>query len=222
MLRGRRNGVVWPIAGHRASAGRGLRGHDGVVLEQGRGWGARGPCQGVWKQRSLGLTGPAEAQLGRPMHHSRTLARATGPVRKHRPAADCMIRERSLWPMGPAEAQPGRPMHHSRTLARACRPPDTEGGWCERRDSNPHALRHWNLNPGRLPIPPLSLKAGDRASARRHSRPRHRENRNRPRNDRPEKKKAPGGTRCFSGIGGPSRIRTLDLLIKSQLLYQLS
>ncbi len=23
-------------------------------------------------------------------------------------------------------------------------------------DSNPHALRHWNLNPGRLPIPPLS------------------------------------------------------------------
>ena len=28
--------------------------------------------------------------------------------------------------------------------------------WCERGDSNPHALRHWNLNPGRLPIPPLS------------------------------------------------------------------
>ena len=27
---------------------------------------------------------------------------------------------------------------------------------CERRDSNPHALRHWNLNPARLPISPLS------------------------------------------------------------------
>ena len=31
--------------------------------------------------------------------------------------------------------------------------------WCERGDSNPHALRHWNLNPGRLPIPPLSRSA---------------------------------------------------------------
>jgi iron complex transport system permease protein len=28
--------------------------------------------------------------------------------------------------------------------------------WCERRDSNPHALRRWDLNPVRLPIPPLS------------------------------------------------------------------
>ena len=28
--------------------------------------------------------------------------------------------------------------------------------WCERGDSNPHALRHWHLKPGRLPIPPLS------------------------------------------------------------------
>ena len=28
--------------------------------------------------------------------------------------------------------------------------------WCERGDSNPHALRHWYLKPGRLPIPPLS------------------------------------------------------------------
>src|SRR5262245_48380243 len=26
--------------------------------------------------------------------------------------------------------------------------------WCGRRDSNPHDLRHWNLNPARLPIPP--------------------------------------------------------------------
>ena len=28
--------------------------------------------------------------------------------------------------------------------------------YCERRDLNPHAFRHRNLNPARLPIPPLS------------------------------------------------------------------
>ena len=28
--------------------------------------------------------------------------------------------------------------------------------WCERRELNPHARRHWILNPARLPIPPLS------------------------------------------------------------------
>src|SRR5690606_8767941 len=28
--------------------------------------------------------------------------------------------------------------------------------WCERRDSNSHGLPHWNLNPARLPVPPLS------------------------------------------------------------------
>ena len=28
--------------------------------------------------------------------------------------------------------------------------------WCERRDSNSHGLPRWNLNPVRLPIPPLS------------------------------------------------------------------
>ena len=28
--------------------------------------------------------------------------------------------------------------------------------WCERGDSNPHGLPRWNLNPVRLPIPPLS------------------------------------------------------------------
>ena len=31
-----------------------------------------------------------------------------------------------------------------------------QSDWCEGRDSNPHALRRWNLNPVRLPIPPLS------------------------------------------------------------------
>ena len=33
--------------------------------------------------------------------------------------------------------------------------------WCERRDSNPHAVRRWNLNPVRLPIPPLSHRFFD-------------------------------------------------------------
>lgn len=28
--------------------------------------------------------------------------------------------------------------------------------WCERGDSNSHGLPHWNLNPARLPVPPLS------------------------------------------------------------------
>lgn len=31
--------------------------------------------------------------------------------------------------------------------------------WCERRDSNPHGLLHWNLNPARLPVPPRSRKS---------------------------------------------------------------
>ena len=26
--------------------------------------------------------------------------------------------------------------------------------WCGQWDSNPQALRHWNLNPARMPIPP--------------------------------------------------------------------
>jgi hypothetical protein len=33
---------------------------------------------------------------------------------------------------------------------------DTYKNWCERRDSNSHGLPRWNLNPVRLPIPPLS------------------------------------------------------------------
>src|ERR1700722_6679302 len=32
--------------------------------------------------------------------------------------------------------------------------------WCGRRDLNPHVLRHWNLNPARLPIPPRPRRAG--------------------------------------------------------------
>src|SRR3954452_14041579 len=40
-------------------------------------------------------------------------------------------------------------------------PPDVRAGdRCERRDSNPHALRHRNLNPACLPVPPLSRTYG--------------------------------------------------------------
>src|SRR3546814_345831 len=37
-----------------------------------------------------------------------------------------------------------------------CAAPNRLVGWCERGDSNPHALRHRHLKPGRLPVPPLS------------------------------------------------------------------
>ena len=30
--------------------------------------------------------------------------------------------------------------------------------WCAWGDLNSHALRHWNLNPARLPIPPQALQ----------------------------------------------------------------
>ena len=33
--------------------------------------------------------------------------------------------------------------------------------WCPRRDSNPHTLRHMDLNHARLPIPPRGLKEGE-------------------------------------------------------------
>ena len=32
--------------------------------------------------------------------------------------------------------------------------------WCGRRDLNSHAVKHWNLNPACLPIPPLPRKIG--------------------------------------------------------------
>ena len=43
------------------------------------------------------------------------------------------------------------------TFARMQQGPLNRDWWCERRDSNSHASRRWNLNPVRLPIPPLSL-----------------------------------------------------------------
>ncbi len=35
----------------------------------------------------------------------------------------------------------------------------TPAAWCARGDLNPHVRRHWNLNPARLPIPPLAQDA---------------------------------------------------------------
>src|SRR5690606_42011353 len=46
--------------------------------------------------------------------------------------------------------------------------------WCERRDSNSHGSPHWNLNPARLPVPPLSpafpAVAGNRPGHARRAR----------------------------------------------------
>jgi hypothetical protein len=76
----------------------------------------------------------------------------------------------------PCRLLPGRPSTQSRRSPRPDRwcptwivratthhgpvPPRVMGGSeCERRESNPHAFRHWNLNPARLPISPLSRGA---------------------------------------------------------------
>ncbi len=62
----------------------------------------------------------------------------------------------------PGRTFPGTSAAPSPALADAFSPEVCAEGsaptWCERGDSNPHALRHWNLNPGRLPIPPLSRR----------------------------------------------------------------
>src|SRR5437879_192892 len=44
--------------------------------------------------------------------------------------------------------------------------PEKPCSWCEGRDSNPQALRRWNLNPVRLPIPPPS-RADDKPAPQR-------------------------------------------------------
>lgn len=110
---------------------------------------------------------------------------------------------------------------------------------CERGDSNPHTLRRQNLNLLRLPISPLSLGDHFRRCARstiaaratRASMARAPAEASRPRETRRTPRKRGGekigkkNARLSPGVsvnGGPSRIRTLDLLIKSQLLYQLS
>ncbi len=40
---------------------------------------------------------------------------------------------------------------------------------CARRDLNPHALRRWNLNPVRLPIPPLARAVAGHGDAQRRA-----------------------------------------------------
>ncbi len=45
----------------------------------------------------------------------------------------------------------------------------TKQGQCTRRDSNPHTLRYRNLNPARLPVPPLVLVRGSLAKGCRGS-----------------------------------------------------
>ena len=45
------------------------------------------------------------------------------------------------------------------------RTPEASSFWCTRRDLNPYAARHWNLNPTCLPIPPrvpIQLETGVR------------------------------------------------------------
>ncbi|CAN0432953.1 unnamed protein product, partial [Ectocarpus sp. 13 AM-2016] len=45
--------------------------------------------------------------------------------------------------------------------------------WCGRRDLNSHAVKHWNLNPACLPIPPLPRKSGVDDGARTHDNRNH-------------------------------------------------
>ena len=109
-------------------------------------------------------------------------------------------------------------------------------GWCGRGDSNPHASRRQNLNLVRLPIPPLP-RGAILSRRRREAAIRQRttavppagwrvpRNAGRTRGDLETSARAKQNARQAGRLGlhgGPSRIRTLDLLIKSQLLYQLS
>ena len=42
-------------------------------------------------------------------------------------------------------------------------PTEVDGHWCAWGDLNSHVIRHWNLNPARLPIPPQAQNTADRA-----------------------------------------------------------
>jgi hypothetical protein len=44
--------------------------------------------------------------------------------------------------------------------------------WCGREDSNLHALRRWNLNPVRLPVPPHPRSKGCLTQTARSAKPR--------------------------------------------------
>src|SRR5690606_27782847 len=83
-------------------------------------------------------------------------------------------------------------------------------------------VTRWNLNPVRLPIPPLSQCPAIVPRLDRPSGPDRRTRRSAPDGCTTRTKKNARREPGVFGFGGPSRIRTLDLLIKSQLLYQLS
>src|SRR5690606_2979812 len=65
--------------------------------------------------------------------------------------------------------------------------------WCERRDSNSHGLPHWNLNPARLPVPPLSHDRMDAILADGFRGP--------PAGPAAPKRKTPGAGRAFELVG---------------------
>src|SRR5690606_7498322 len=58
------------------------------------------------------------------------------------------------------------PALNLRQTSTATPPRTATRAWCERRDSNSHGVPHWNLNPARLPVPPLSPDPVRGASAR--------------------------------------------------------
>lgn len=139
-----------------------------MACDAGRAWPAerdilaesRARCQ---RERSMR---PAAAPWTPPSRVERAVEAASRPrLGLPMAVADAAPARGGLAPW-PARARAARFRSSRRSCARQrsragkCRCPPLRGvGWCERGDSNPHALRHWNLNPGRLPIPPLSRAA---------------------------------------------------------------
>ncbi len=103
------------------------------------------------------------AHSGRPFPADRHDAGATGhsqqaveflwrePIGRHEDGFPCVPGRAGM----PRPAPPPRP-RECRMAAGRFRLGRDPAQWCERGDSNPHGLPHWNLNPARLPIPPLS------------------------------------------------------------------
>ena len=86
---------------------------------------------------------PSDAARGRP-----ALPWAGKRIKKA-PHTGCFLmleRVKGLEPSISAWKANVLPLHYTRMLKK--------GNWCGRRDSNSYTLRHRNLNPARLPIPP--------------------------------------------------------------------
>ena len=108
----------------------------------------------------------------------------------------------SLSCFAPRRESPGMSgtVSESATKGRALRQRER---WCERRDSNSHGLPHWNLNPARLPVPPLSLgRHKDRAYSTQVT--------------------PVGGNKTRRKSGVDEGARTLDRRSHNPELYQLS